>query len=666
MASLLFVSLYPNALEITNRLSRAEIVSDFRRWYNLHQSVWADSVEDIMPLVTANGLAKYYGAQDIFWDLSLQIGDTDKIALVGPNGEGKSTLLRIISGLEEASAGEIHRKRGLRIGYLPQQAKLGGRRTLWQQMEDTFTRLRRMETELRSLERRMTQQGTPVAGYSSLLERFEREGGYAYEARIRQVLAGLGFQQDDFHRPSCQLSGGESTRAFLARLLLEAPDLLLLDEPTNHLDIQAIEWLENWLSGWPSSLVVVAHDRYFLDRVVGQVWDMSFGGLEAYPGNYSDYVQIREHRTRRRLLEYDAQQTFIARTQEFVRRYGAGQRSREARGRATRLARLERLERPRRHRTIHLGIQPSTRSGEQVLASHDLRVGYPGNDLFTCPDLDLRRGESVALLGPNGSGKTTLVRTLLGDMRPLSGDAWLGHNVKVGYLPQHQEDLAPDSTVLEETLSVKELPLEEARTFLGRFLFSGEDVFKRIGDLSGGERSRVALAKLTLRGANFLVLDEPTNHLDIVSREILTDVLARFTGTILFVSHDRALVDRLATQVWVIEERELVARRGNYSDYAEAVRVALVQEVSVSAEPTSSIRDRPRTAERQDRKRLQRAEALEEQIVQVEAQLGDLEVQLNQASQAQLVEDLHRLGQEYELKQGQLQELLDAWGQVST
>jgi ATP-binding cassette subfamily F protein 3 len=619
-----------------------------------------------MPLVTAKGVSKYYGAQDVFWDLSFQIGHQDKIALVGPNGEGKSTLLRIIADLQEPTAGQVHRKRGLRIGFLPQEADLVGERTLRQEMEQTFARLQHMEAELHRLEQRMAQKGTSLPRYSALLEQFDREGGYAYEARIRQVLGGLGFSEGDFHRPLGQLSGGESTRAVLARLLLESPDLLILDEPTNHLDLQAIEWLGNWLGRWAGSLVVVAHDRYFLDQVVQRVWDLSFGQLELYPGNYSAYVQLKEERTERRRQEYHAQQKFIARTEEFIRRYQAGQRSKEARGRATRLARLERLERPRQHRTIHLAIQPRTRSGALVLASQNLVVGYPGQRLFTCPDLDLRRGECAALLGPNGSGKTTFIRTFLGQMQPLSGEIWLGHNVQVGYLPQHQENLTPERTVLEEILSVEELPLEGARTLLGSFLFSGDDVFKRIGELSGGERSRVALAKLTLRGANYLVLDEPANHLDIISREILTDVLTRYGGTILFVSHDRALADQLATQVWVIEGQALVVYRGNYSDYLAASEMRREQQGTASAQTTILRKATSSSDEKETQKRLHQTAALEQQITELESQLEDLEKQLNLASQARQIEELHRLGHRYELTQEQLQELLAKWGQASS
>jgi len=621
-----------------------------------------------MPLITAKGLTKYYGAHDVFWDISFQIGHRDKIALVGPNGEGKSTLLRIIAGLEEATSGQIYRKRGLCIGFLPQQSEVSSHRTLYQEIEQAFTHLQHMEAELRHLEQRMAQEGTSFPRYSALLEQFEQEGGYAYEALIRQVLAGLGFNRDDFHKPLNQLSGGERTRALLARLLLESPDLLLLDEPTNHLDFQAIEWLETWLGNWPGSLVVVAHDRYFLDHIVDQVWDLGFGRLEIYPGNYSAYVKLREARMKRRRQEYEAQQEFITCTENFIRRYQAGQRAREARGRATRLARLERLERPREHKSMRLAIQPAVRSGELVMASHDLTVGYPGRVLFTCPDIDLRRGECAALLGPNGSGKTTFIRTLLGEIIPLSGHIRLGHNVQVGYLPQRQEDLNPEHTVLNEILSVKDLPPEKARIFLGSFLFSGEDVFKYIAELSGGERSRVALAKLALQGANFLVLDEPTNHLDITSREVLAEVLARFQGTILFVSHDRSLVDQLATQVWIIEGQKLITHRGNYSDYLSTRHAHDAHEEERPPASAQRTPPRPRLTEirGQEAKSRRVVAALEQEISELEARLRELEEGLNSASQARQIEELHRLGREYENVQRRLQELLEEWAETET
>ena len=618
-----------------------------------------------MPLVTAKGVAKCYGAQDLFWDISLQVGEGDKVALVGPNGEGKSALLRIIAGREEPVAGQIHRKRGLRIGFLPQNADSVQSGTIWQEMQRPFSHLHRMEARLRGLEEQMAREGSPSHDYSALLDRFARAGGYAYEARIRQVLGGVGFHSGDFQRPLSQLSGGERTRALLGRLLLEDQELLLLDEPTNHLDVRAIEWLEDWLSNWPGSLVVVAHDRYFLDRVVNRTWDLSFGRLEAYPGNYSTYVTLKEQRVERDRRQYAAQRDLISRTEDFVRRYRAGQRSKEARGRERRLIRLERLERPREHKSIHLDIQPATTSGRVVLGAQALTVGYPTRLLFTCGDLCLERGECAALLGPNGSGKTTFLRTLLGEMAPLSGKVELGHGVRAGYLQQRQEDLDPDRTVVEEILSVKEMPVATARTFLGSYLFGADDVFKSIAELSGGERSRVALAKLTLQGANFLVLDEPTNHLDIVSREVLSDVLLRFDGTILFVSHDRSLVDTLATQVWFIEDERLAVHRGNYGEYVSATgRMRPAEKPASDVLSVSKAQARART-DPVERDRHQQALALEEHITGLERRLRELEDELSLASESRRVEDLYQLGREHGALQRRLSELVEQWGDAA-
>jgi len=611
-----------------------------------------------MSIVTANKLAKSYGPQDVFWDVSLRIARGDKIALVGRNGTGKTTLLRIIAGLDTPTAGRVYRARNLRIGYLPQEADLPSQRTLYEEMLTVFTDLRAQQAELRRLEQQMAdpvQREEALKRYGEALQAFELAGGYRYESKIKMVLAGLGFPQEEQHQPFSILSGGQKTRALLAKLLLSEPDLLLLDEPTNHLDLAATQWLEEYLANWKGSLVVVAHDRYFLDKVVGSIWELAFGRLEDYPGNYSHYSTLRVERMERRLAEYEAQKKHIEKTEDFIRRYMAGQRTKEAQGRQKRLDRLPRLERPREARKISLSIKTDLRGGDLVLVTENLTIGYqPGASLFTCPDLCLRRGERAALLGPNGSGKTTFLKTVLGQVSPLDGLAQIGQNVKFGYLAQAHEDLDNEKTVLDETLEVHDLPLEKARGFLGRFLFSGDDVFKLVGDLSGGERSRVALAKLTLEGANFLLLDEPTIHLDIASREILEEVLADFDGAILLVSHDRYLINALATQVWAIEDGELRVYDGNYSDYEEQKR------------KTEGKEERKREkGERWKRGKrevvVNRAAELEENIAALEAQLAALSEELVAASAAQDVESLRELGLEYQRVDEELHRLLAQW-----
>jgi ATP-binding cassette subfamily F protein 3 len=621
-----------------------------------------------MSIVTANQLAKSYGAQDVFWDVSLRIARGDKIALVGPNGTGKTTLLHIMAGLDTPTAGRVHRARNLRISYLPQEAELPSQRTLYEEMLTVFADLRAQQAELRRLEQQMAddaQREEALERYGEALQAFELAGGYRYESKIKMVLAGLGFPEEEQHQPLSILSGGQKTRALLAKLLLSEPDLLLLDEPTNHLDLAATQWLEEYLANWKGSLVVVAHDRYFLDKVAGRVWELAFGRLEDYPGNYSHYSTLRAERMERRLAEYEAQQKHIEKTEDFIRRYMAGQRTKEAQGRQKRLDRLPRLERPRDAKTISLSIETDLRGADLVLRTENLAIGYqPDVSLFTCPNLYLRRRERAVLLGPNGSGKTTFLKTIIGEVSPLAGLVRIGANVKFGYLAQAHEGLDKEKTILDEVLEVRNLPLKKARGFLGRFLFSGDDVFKLVGDLSGGERSRVALAKLTLEGANFLLLDEPTNHLDITSREILEEVLADFNGTILLVSHDRYLINALATQVWALEDGKLQVYDGNYSDYEEQRRRKQAarsrrQEASGKRQAAGG-----KNQEVRNKKQGARGKELEEDIANLEVRLEALGEELVAASAVQDVESLRELGLEYQRADEELQWLLAQWAEV--
>jgi len=532
-------------------------------------------------------LAKSYGAHDVFEGVSIAVSHQARIALVGPNGIGKTTLLRLLAGLEKPDQGQVQSARGLRIGYLPQEVSFSRSpmstigHTLWESCLEAFADLLAQEAELTRLEEAMAdprRADRAMARYGPLQEAFERAAGYTYPTRIRRVLNGLGFSPDEYNQPLEQLSGGERTRALLARLLLEDPDLLILDEPTNHLDIAAVEWLEGWLRERPGAEVVVSHDRYLLDRIVDTVWELSPKRIETYRGNYSAYVQQRAERRRYHGAHYRAQQDHIRREQEYIRRNIAGQNARQAQGRRKRLERLMReqaLARPEVDRTVQIDFGRVDRSGDRVLETRELVIGYPDSDepLFEIPDLMLTRGECVALIGPNGAGKTTLLKTLLGEVQPWAGEVRLGASLQVGYFAQAHEGLVPEHTVLDEILAVNpKLKRSQARNLLARFLFTGDTVDRPVGVLSGGERGRVALAKLALEGANFLLLDEPTNHLDIPSQEVLEAALGTFPGTILLVSHDRYLIDALATQVWVItpEARALEVFVGGYNAYLEA------------------------------------------------------------------------------------------------
>jgi ATP-binding cassette subfamily F protein 3 len=643
-----------------------------------------------MSIVNVVQLGKSFGAERVFANVSFQIEEHDRIGLVGPNGEGKSTLLNILVGREEPDEGSVAIARNTRVGYLTQHVDFQPQNTLREEMLTVFTELRAWEQELTELAQAM---GTPeaqsdalrheqlLARYDDLQARYEHAGGYTYENRVSQVLDGLGFTRDEQNAPVMQLSGGQQTRAALGKLLLQEPDLLLLDEPTNHLDLAALEWLEGYLLSWKGAMLVVAHDRYFLDRVVARTIELAFGRIEEYPGNYTKYLHLREERMERRLREYEAQQTHIAHTEEFIRRYKAGQRSREARGRQKLLDRLERVERPQDFPEMHFALSPVMDSGLIVIEAHKLVAGYgvvtrgdrghkePPLALVQAGDLQLLRGDRVGLIGPNGSGKTTLLRTLIGELPPVSGQVLPGHNVRIGYYAQTLDGLAVERTILDEIRQVSTLSEEGARSFLGRFLFSGEDVFKPISALSGGERSRVALAKLALQGPNLLVLDEPTNHLDLQSRQFLEEVLSEFEGTLLFVSHDRYFIDSLATKVWVIEEGVLVPYLGNYTEY-RAHRQRIAASVSTdnhksSAESRPSSVSTKSSSKKGDKSRVRTVEDVEHDIERAEADLKSIEEALSEAALHADADRLTQLSADYEQARRRVDALLEEWERLA-
>jgi ATP-binding cassette subfamily F protein 3 len=625
-------------------------------------------------ILTGRNLSKRYGAAEIFSGLTVYIMAGQRIALVGMNGAGKSTLLRMLAGREEYDEGEIIRARGLRTAYLTQEVDLELKGPILQVARASFPDLITMEAQLHSLEAAMATASADEWAeiserYAELQTRFELAGGYEYDRRIRETLAGLGFREEDLERPAESLSGGERTRMALAVTLLRDPDLLLLDEPTNHLDIHAIEWLENYMQRLKASLVIISHDRRFLDNVATDTWDLDFGSLQTYPGNYSRFLALKAERRARQQAEYEAQQEHIAKEEAVIRRYKAGQRSKEARGRLKKLAHIERIERPREHRSLQIRLEAGLRSGEVVLAAEDLAVGFPGRPpLFTCPDLTIRRQERVALVGPNGCGKTTLLRTILSEMPPRAGEIQLGRSVVTGYFAQTHAWMDTEQTILEAMQETSSITTGRARNLLGRFLFSGDDIYKRLGDLSGGERSRVALARLTLTPANLLLLDEPTNHLDIPAREALEEVLDAYGGTLLLVSHDRALIDNLATQVWVVEKGQLTVFPGNWSEYVE-FRDRTVQEETKEREeagrPRAERRRGPTPEEKRRREQAARLAALEKEIAALEEKRAALEGEMTRASDERRVGRLVDLAREHEALQGQLGERYHEWAEVA-
>ncbi len=633
-----------------------------------------------MSLITATNIAKSFGLDDIFEGISLSIPNNARIAIVGANGVGKTTLLRILVGLDYPNSGTVQRAKDLTIGYLPQEATFTAEGTLWEKCLPAFENIIEMQQELEDCMEAMSDPDRAeeaLARYGSLEQAFEQRGGYTYEVRIQQTLSGLGFDEADFHRPLSQLSGGERTRALLAELLLKSPDILMLDEPTNHLDIQAVEWLESFLKDWEGGLVVVSHDRYFLDRVAETIWEMT-PSLEVYRGNYSKYLTQREERYARRLAEYESQTAFIEKEQEYIRRNIAGQNTKGAQGRRKRLERLLEDARlappPNEPRRMHINLSTRGRSGDLVLRTHDLQVGYhdEGRPLFDCPDLILQRGECAAIIGPNGAGKTTFLKTILEKTPPYTGTVQLGASLEIGYFAQAHEGLGPQKTLMREIDSVapKMLPAEK-RDYLARFLFTGEDVFRKVSTLSGGERGRLALAKLALTDANLLLLDEPTNHLDLPTQEVLESVLSDFPGTILLVSHDRYLIDSLASQIWEVDPdaQTLHVFKGSYTQYkayqmkmqeAKAEQKSRSNKKDDLAETSESKKVGDRKLSKYEQRKLKsRLKNIEEEIHRLEVQQKEISTELETPPEDQ--DEVLRLGTQYAEIQGQVEALMEEW-----
>ena len=631
-----------------------------------------------MALLSANELAKYFGADEIFSGISLEANRGDCIALVGVNGCGKSTLLDIIAGIREPDAGSVNRARDLRIGYLPQVPNFNSDGTLWEAMLDVFAHLQAQQEALHRLEAQMAsgeenKRQAAMSRYGTLLEAFERAGGFTYETRIGQVLGGLGFCKDEFDMPTAHLSGGEQTRALLARLLLEEPDLLLMDEPTNHLDMLGIEWLEEQLKHWKGGIIIVAHDRAFLDTVANRVMEMEFGKIDTYRGNYTAYVQQRADRRRRQQDAFETQKQEIAQTEDYIRRYMAGQRTTQAKGRRRRLNRLERLDQPTELHHIHINLQTTLRSGDLVLGLYDLSVGYDAHSpMLAVEEAEIRRQQRVALVGPNGSGKTTLLRTILRRIRPQNGRVRIGAAVRIGYFAQIQEKLIVGQTVIDTLLNAGMASVAETRNFLARYGFRGDDVFKDVGVLSGGERARVALALLTLEKANFLLLDEPTNHLDIPSQEILQRVIQDFNGTVLLVSHDRYLIREVATHVWAIADGALHVFDEGYPAYEawrRDYRSGGGSDTQRREEEARTRRETERQAQRERERVLARQqkelEELEMQIHDLERRLQSLTSALDSAGRSQDVSRVSKLGAEYHQVEAELNQLLEEWADTA-
>ncbi len=630
-----------------------------------------------MSLIVADSITQTFGALEVVKNACFRLSENQRIGLVGPNGEGKTTILRILVGELEPTYGSVTRKRNLRIGYLPQDTPTVTDTTLHELMLEVYCDLRAIERELRELAGTLGEDPSNLDRYARLQEQFESRGGYAYIHRIEAVLTGLGFPREKWSRPLRELSGGERTRAQLAKCLLENPDLLLLDEPTNHLDIESVEFLERYLQSYKGAIIVVSHDRYFLDGTTSNTWEIGFGSLEKYRGSYSEYVTKRDERYTERMRQWEAQQEYIEKAEDFIRRNISGQRSREARGRRTHLERflkIEAIPRPRKHQNIHVRLTPSQRSGDLVMRAVDLTAGYEKRvPLVGIEQLEVRSRQRIAIVGSNGIGKTSLLLTLLGALEPLGGKLQVGTNVRFSYLSQTHEDLRTDATVLETLRSANPaVKLDEGRTLLGSLLFTGDDVFKKVGELSGGQRSRLLIAQLMVQDGNVLGLDEPTNHLDIPSQEVLQEVLQRFDGTVLFVSHDRYLIEALATQIWVIRDGRIKVLPGNWDKYVRWRGESEAENASEDPCPAAG-RKASRKDEYRKRRRAQnrlqrlhrRSSELEELIHTTESELEELQEQISHAGKEGDLDRVRELGELYQTKDTDLEELLGEWEQVS-
>jgi len=547
-----------------------------------------------MPIARLEHVTKYYGDNLILNDICWQISADDRVGLIGNNGTGKTTLFKIITGEITTFRGKLERAKRAIIGYLHQEPEFDSNMNLREAIRiAAFDHMHQMEEEMERLTEEMSRMGPKddpaelLDRYARLQEKHEAYGGYDYEHQIDSVLGGLGFSQADLALPVGVLSGGQKGRAALAHLLLQEPDLLLLDEPTNHLDLAGTEWLEEFLkSEYKGAVVVVSHDRFFLDKVVTKVAELQDHKLEEFSGNYTKYIFLKERQLLVQQRQYELQQKEIAHDIDFIARYHAGQRSREARGRQKKLDRMELIEKPKpNEKRIKLEFTTDVRGGDEVLIIRSLSKGYGEKSLFKDLNLDVYRQDRLGVIGPNGIGKTTLLRIVLGQEKQDSGMAKVGYNLRIGYYDQQHEGLNLENTALDEIWHLcPEENQGEIRSYLGRFLFSGDDVFKKIRDMSGGEQSRIALAKLLLEKSNFLILDEPTNHLDISSKEVLEDALMEYPATAIIVSHDRYFLDKIVNKILFMDKDKSFLWEGNYTEYQEWLVEKRTQEIAKAAE----------------------------------------------------------------------------------
>ena len=627
------------------------------------------------------GLGKSFGVRQVFSNVSFEIKEGDRIALVGPNGAGKSTLLKCILGIEELDEGQVVMSPVASIGYLQQDVNLGDA-SLAEEIETAWEDVHALENKLQEL---TTYLETHEASESDLQRldylqnRLEWLGGYDYEQKTKRIVYGLGFTDEDLYKPANAFSGGQKTRINLAKALVRSPDFLFLDEPTNHLDMEMLEWLEGYLSSYRGGILIVSHDRYFMDRIVTGVVELDHHKATTYRGNYSRYVAQREERLKADTIAYEKQQEYIKKTEEYIDKYRAGIKSKMARGRQSQLNRLERLEAPETSHSLDFKFPPAAMSADKVLVLDHVSIGYKTDDpIIDDVSVVVRRGESVALIGPNGAGKSTMVKAIVGELFPIEGHIDIGNRVQVGYFSQEHEELHDRWQVVDEIINNYNFTEEKARNVLGSFLFKGDDAFKLVGDLSGGERARLALLKLFLQGDNFLILDEPTNHLDVPTREIVERALQQFGGTCFIISHDRYFLDQVSTRTLVLENKDFTEYLGNYSYYKEKLKeqqdIAALTEV-VEEVPKEDVKseaktispspfDEPKKKTNTYMVEKQLAE-VEEEIARLEATMKMYEVQLANPVVQQDLAEMENISKQLSDTESNLQKLYEKWEHFS-
>ena len=631
-----------------------------------------------MIILQANKIERSFAGEVLFDNISLQVDERDRIALVGKNGAGKSTLLKILVGEEEPTSGEINKKRDLSLSYLAQDSRFESSNTIYDEMLHVFDDLRKTEKTLRQMELEMGEKTGAdleklMQDYDRLSEEFRQAGGFTYEADIRAILNGFKFDESMWQMKIEELSGGQNTRLALAKMLLEKPNLLVLDEPTNHLDIETIAWLENYLVNYSGALLIVSHDRYFLDKVATITLDLTKYSLDRYVGNYSSFVEQKEQKLLTEAKNYEKQQKEIAALEDFVNRnLVRASTTKRAQSRRKQLEKMERLDKPEAGtKSAHMTFHSDKTSGNVVLTVEEAAVGYDDQILSEPINLDIRKMNAVAIVGPNGIGKSTLIKSIVGQIPFIKGEARFGANVEVGYYDQTQSKLTPHNSVLDELWNdFKLTPEVEIRNRLGAFLFSGDDVKKTVGMLSGGERARLLLAKLSMENNNFLILDEPTNHLDIDSKEVLENALIDFDGTLLFVSHDRYFINRVATQVLELSEEGSTLYLGDYDYYlekkAELEALAAAQAEAEPASSTEEVTGNDYHLQKQNQKELRK---ITRRIEQLEAEMEELDQKIQAITETMHstndAADLVQLQSDLDQLTVQQEAVMEEWAELS-